>query len=170
MLTITINDILQGDWNTLDPTNEPLCIYVIREGDTIFYVGRSYDPLNRLRAHLGKPLHSDGTFYPFYRQWHEKSYAWQIDLYSLAECEKTVMEYRPISLERYRDAHWHDDMVIRAESAMILRWKPCLNDKNNPNASHLPSKYNPSLDLPCAFTTPILEKEEQKNVNALRRL
>lgn len=142
MLQVTVDDILNGDRNKLDPTDEPFCIYVIRDGSTVLYIGKSNDPFARLQAHFGKSWHgSGGSIGPFYEQHKDKAGDWQIDLYTLVECEHVVLQVFSCTAETYRNPHFHDAMVSRAEIAMIRHYRPCLNGTYNENASPLPEKY-----------------------------
>ena len=49
MRTITIGDIRRGDTSGIPLSR----IYVIREGDTVLYVGKSKDAVARVEGHLG---------------------------------------------------------------------------------------------------------------------
>src|SRR5690348_16666481 len=93
MITITVKDILTKDWQEIDPNDEPFCIYVIREDATIFYVGRSNNPLERLQQHFeASPTarSSGATIGPFYKRHKDISDSWQIDLYTLEDCESLL--------------------------------------------------------------------------------
>jgi hypothetical protein len=51
MIDITINDIL----NDSTPDTEGHKIYIVYDGDYIFYIGRSKCPVSRILSHIGLP-------------------------------------------------------------------------------------------------------------------
>lgn len=128
VIRTTIRDVVHGDWNKIDPNNEPLCVYVVRDEDAVLYVGRSVDPFNRLLEHFGDSLRgSNARIGTFYKDFKHEADSWIIEMYSREECEKIVKE-KCINANR-------------AEVMMILHFKPCLNHMNNDNPSPLPEKY-----------------------------
>lgn len=54
MLTFTIREALEGTYNTTDHY-----LYLYRDGEVIFYVGRSISPFDRMMQHLGLEGNSD---------------------------------------------------------------------------------------------------------------
>jgi len=139
MLTIAARDVLEG---RVDIGDEPYCIYVVRERETVFYVGRSWDPQQRLREHFGLSWRSSGgTISSLYEQYPEEALGWQIDLYTLEECEPQVVVYLHRRLEVYQNPAHYEKSMRDAEVAMILHLRPCLNVSNNPSPSRLPDQY-----------------------------
>jgi excinuclease UvrABC nuclease subunit len=74
MLTLTIQDILTksiDDLEALDPDCVGYCIYVIRDAETVLYIGRASDPIQRLMQHFGRSRRSSGasigSFYQEYK-------------------------------------------------------------------------------------------------------
>lgn len=132
MITITVQDILTRDWQDIDPQDEPFCIYVIREDTTVFYVGRSNSPLDRLQQHFDTSTLTRGSgslLGPFYKRYKDMAASWHIDLYTLEDCEhllarKLIRGGSPYA-ERYMIQHFH----------------PCINGTNNPDPSTLPERY-----------------------------
>lgn len=128
MLELTINDILHGDWEMLDPNNEPFSIYMVREDDVVLYIGMSQDPFTRLYNHFSK--YSGAALGTFYKQHRSKAGNWRICLYTLEDCRPYVQQHALLLSD-----------VARVEVAMIQHFKPCLNVLNNSNPSLLPEKY-----------------------------
>jgi hypothetical protein len=140
MITVSINEAINGDWDKLDPTNEPHCIYVVREGECIFYVGQSTDIVNRLFEHFEHTGRgSSSRLGSFYDEHKDKSDSWQIDLYTLDDCEPYIVQYTSMSLNVYRNGSQMS--IDKAEKTMMRHFHPCLNKRNNPDPSQLPDKY-----------------------------
>lgn len=133
MLEVSIDDIINGDWAELDPDDLPYCIYVVRENETVFYVGKSERSLNRLEEHFSPSSRrsSGGAIGKFYRQHIEESHRWKIRLYTLEDCQPYI-QHLPAPKRQ---------LLSYVEIAMIQHFRPCLNVKNNPNPSRLPDKY-----------------------------
>lgn len=143
MLTMAVKDFLEG---TVEIGDALYCVYVVREGETILYVGRSSDPERRLREHFGQPWRSSGSAISvLFEQYPEEALAWQVDVYTLGECQPYVVSYLHRLPEVYRDPAHYEESMRDAEIAMILHLRPCLNVSNNPSPSRLPDKY---LNLP----------------------
>lgn len=128
MLQLTVSDIIYGDWGKLNPSNEPVCIYVVKDEESVLYIGRSGDPFNRMLEHFGRSLRSSGaSLGEFYKEFEHESNSWIIEMYSLEECKNVTKE--------------KCNNINKAEVMMILHFKPCLNERNNPDPSPLPEKY-----------------------------
>lgn len=129
MLTVTIQDILTKGWDELNPTSTPYSIYVFRDQEAVLYIGRSVNPFKRLTQHLriSRRSSSGASIGVFYQEYKDLSVHWQIDLYTIAECE-SLLSASLIAGER-------------AEVAMIQHLHPHLNEINNPCASPLPERY-----------------------------
>lgn len=125
MITIKVQDILTKDTDTIDPTCEPFCIYVVREETTTLYIGRSKDPIYRLWQHFNQK--GGAALGTFYQEHKDESLAWDIDLYTLADCDILLQK-------RLREA-------FHAELSMIEHFHPALNSNNNPNPGKLPERY-----------------------------
>lgn len=97
VLTMTIQEALDGSYNT---TNH--CLYLYRDEDVIFYVGRSTKPLDRMLEHMGLVGRSTASQLgnvildnlPI-------SSSWKLDLYTLADCTYLVESYQPAHLPHY---------------------------------------------------------------------
>jgi predicted GIY-YIG superfamily endonuclease len=125
LITIKVQDILTKDTDTIDPTCEPFCIYVVREEATALYIGRSKDPIYRLWQHFNQ--RGGAGLGIFYQEYKDESLEWDIDLYTVAECETLLQT-------RLQEA-W------KAELSMIEHFHPSLNSNNNPNPGKLPGRY-----------------------------
>lgn len=147
MLTLTVKDILEGNWDELDPNNDPFYIYVVRDDNTVLYIGQSVNPFERMLEHFGESWRLSGTgLSTFYKQHQDKSDSWNIDFYTLEDCEPYVIQYTSMSMNVYRSgSHVHASMN-KAEKAMIWHFHPCLNTEINPDPSPLPEKYRDEWD------------------------
>jgi len=130
MITVTLGDVL-GD---LD--NPPdACIYLIRDGDTVFYVGKSTrGVVNRILAHCGLSTRGSlrdnlGEFIFCNRP---DSLTWQADLFTFEDCKPIIAEVFPN--QKRIDIDW-------AELALITRYRPCLNRAGNTDPNLLPARY-----------------------------
>lgn len=121
-------------------------LYLVRDGETVFYIGKSMEPLHRLQYHLGR------TWNEVYSALGEcivanapASYEWTVELWKPEECVEFVRErYLFISSQMA-------DMVTEtftrtldrdiAEEALIYRFRPCLNKDGNLHPTPLPEQY-----------------------------
>jgi hypothetical protein len=108
--------------------DETHVIYIIREGDTVFYIGQSQEPLLRLEQHL-----TAGFIGQLMRDFWPLSAHWQVDLLTFADgaqiLDTTGMDPKQST----------DRMIV--ERALIQHYKPCCNIANNPTPSCLPERY-----------------------------
>jgi len=112
-------------------------IYVIRDKDTVFYVGCSTNPIGRFYDHMQVSNYSPvGKFIRLHLPW---SLAWQVEFLTLDDCRELTERY----IERYPMSalvmlyHYND----AAERALIAHHRPCLNVAYNDESSPLPRKY-----------------------------
>jgi len=108
------------DWKGYD-------LYCIRDGETVFYVGRSYQAFGRVWEHIrnGWKVRSVvGRF--LFTNW-PASMNYEIELSSSRSPEFSAIRNDP----------------ALAEEMMIKRYKPCLNDSLNAEPLDLPVKYMP---------------------------
>ena len=136
MKTITLGSIIRDELP--ETWDEPYEIYVIREGDTVFYVGKSKDcVIDRILGHLGEGTwgwssgDELGDFIKFYEP---GSHNWQVDLMTIKDCFPFIKKSHP-------DAKKARCTVADAESAMISHYGPCLNKMLNRNRRPSPEKY-----------------------------
>jgi hypothetical protein len=163
MLTISVQDLLHLPWQPAWKTG--FRIYVVREGDIVFYVGQSHDPVDRLLQHLSHPEASFQQLPSALGQLildnRPGSLAWEIDLMTMADCRPFVARRCPawlwpveLSAEtqptgaQSREAAlvaraWEDRYVGWAEQAMIDHLRPALNVSGNrgPGRCRVPEKY-----------------------------
>lgn len=93
MLSLPINQVLKAEEWTMEHLYR---LYVIRDGDTILYVGLSRDPFYRLREHMGlgdeyaapEPSRIGDLIIRFLPD----SLSWTVDLYQLTDCTSYVAE------------------------------------------------------------------------------
>lgn len=165
MIEITIDDLLNGNWEHIDET--PCEIYVVRdhESDLVFYVGQSKrNVIVRMMEHLGKGRKVGG--YPgfpdrlgsFVLQRLPKSGNWLIQFYRQDEVlsedqarfivgiPKEEWEANPVlNLFAWQEEDGRDRYVYKnldmAEQEMIRHLQPCLNTVHNPNPKGLPIEY-----------------------------
>lgn len=137
MQTITVGDVL--DDRLPESGFEQFQIYIFREDDLIFYVGKTEQHiLDRLAEHLGLSFRSASLIGQLVEDNAPLSYAWQIDLLTLEDCFPFVHRHFPNATEI--------DLRL-AERATILEFSPALNSESNPHPSSLPR--NTLLNAKC---------------------
>jgi hypothetical protein len=109
-------------------------IYVIRDGDVIFYIGKSIDIPARLGEHLGI-YGRRGASYPdrigyLILDNMPESKRWQVDLMTVAAVAEKLDPA----------GRWRWDVDF-AERDMIKALRPCVNVMHNSNGSALPERY-----------------------------
>lgn len=133
-------------------TDESFYIYLVRDGETVFYIGQSWDVYTRLEQHLGMDWRNDASHLgKCVIDNHPQSEAWEIEFYSLRDCEAMVMDFMKAqgdttyTVERY---YAHTQSAIdTAEEAMIKFHRPCLNVAANPHPTLLPERYNHDIPV-----------------------
>lgn len=93
MLTQTVKQVVTAEQWTMDHVYR---LYVIRDGDTILYVGLSRDPFYRLQEHTGlgdgdvaaEPSRIGDLIVRFLPD----SLTWDVDLYTLDDCTPYVAQ------------------------------------------------------------------------------
>lgn len=147
MMTFTMRQARDATENPLD-----CCLYVVRDGDTVFYVGSTgRGVFSRLLWHVGegewgrRGLSSLGDLIT---ENAPESDLWQVDCYTLIEIKQTVERQFP-----GRAGYG----VGLAEKALIRELRPCLNATYNENPSPLPQHYKGTKQIftegqaPCDF-------------------
>lgn len=128
-------------------------IYVVRDGDVIFYVGKSSNPFSRLHQHMGyeRKLPSDlGTLI---RNNSPESDEWTLECYRLKDCMPFIKQsFADMENEDEREfmVQFSCSDASRAEKHMIRYLRPCLNTLYNENPSKLPEKYQRYTDKSSA--------------------
>ena len=137
MITTTVGELLDGELNDLDTMYHDL--YIVRDAEIVFYVGKSRDVIGRLLGHCGR-----GT-------WGRGQVKSQLGCF----IERNLPESRDwtIKLLTEKDAHgvvqflsagvWYD--VEAAERALIGHYGPCLNVTYNEEPEAIPDKYKHPL-------------------------
>jgi hypothetical protein len=102
-------------------------LYLVRDGEIIFYVGQSYRAFDRVWEHIrnGYKARSDvGRF--LLVNW-PKSLKFEIELLSSRSVEFEEVGRDPAA----------------AEELLIRRYRPCFNDSLNEDPTALPAAYRP---------------------------
>jgi hypothetical protein len=126
-------------------------LYVYSHEDTIFYVGRSVDPLDRLMQHMGRsksrPCLPDAVG-DLIQDNFPDSKEWAVTFYSLEDFSKTSdgQEASWLSFYRHMTGNlpgWpHEkETVSDLEEHLIAHLRPCMNRTNNAKGTLLPEKY-----------------------------
>lgn len=157
MLQMTIADVLK---RTVPPYDDHY-LYILRDGETVFYVGRSFDPVGRLHEHIYGGRSGISYLGHLIRRCAREAnlfaapaLEWQVELLTLADCKPYIDRYRPNAFTSFRvpweqivspppfsDPYWHNEAIAIAEGVLIEHYRPCLNVANNSNASPLPPQY-----------------------------
>jgi hypothetical protein len=158
MYSITIREALE----TLPGTGDHF-LYLYRDGEIVFYVGRSIDPIERLEQHLGT-LGGNSFFKDrdlpgnVIRKNYPESLNWLIDLFTLKDCQPFIGKNSPLpAWMNKRDCKTYKRLLKSlevggfsydkyamemAEQALINNYHPCLNARGtNHFTSDLPKKY-----------------------------
>lgn len=132
MIKTNVGDLWDKKLDDLDTTGYRL--YVIRDGETVFYVGQSKEVLVRLLDHLGQRDQEQvtSTLNRFVNNNLPEAGAWQVELMTVADCGPLVKDHFPA----YK--RWGVDL---AEIALMREFHPCFNTLHNPRSSQIPDKY-----------------------------
>ena len=124
----TIKEALEDE---PDVRVETYHVYVIREGDTVFYVGQSKNTKTRLHGHLGYDERFDQT--PtgrFILKCAPQSDSWLFEQYTLDECRDLALGYCG-TIPWFWGVNWRwlreRYIVDKAEEALIQHYRPCFN-------------------------------------------
>ena len=129
MKRVSVAEILE---RTVDQVLGHL-IYVVRDGDLVFYVGQSKrDVVVRFWEHMNKPSHL-GELIALNKP---DSLAWQVEFYTLVDCQPFVQQQSLFAMQEWQ----HFDMDM-AEQGMIAQMRPVLNRDFNANPTPLPARY-----------------------------
>lgn len=135
-------------------------LYIYRDGDTILYVGKSVQPLERLLQHLGRALpYTPDNVGRVIQENMPESLTWSVDLYTLSDCQEVVKIHKPgtfVAFQRYlAQETFRKEAMMIAEEALIRHHRPYLNQQNATWYDHpLPDRYvkqeivNKGLTLP----------------------
>ena len=123
-LTISVDEYLNDSLEqNARYSAERMVVYALRDGELVFYVGRTGHAVRRLSQHIG-------------------------DLYDRANVSRVgwlIRDNLPDSLlwsiDLYTYADWGCLNATLAERRAIRTFRPCLNVAMNPEPSPLPRKY-----------------------------
>lgn len=146
MLQLTIKEALEGIYDTADHY-----LYLYRDKDVIFYVGRSDNPIERLQQHVGRRGPNLISFLgDLLLDNLPASLSWTIELYTLRDCAPLVETHCPGLYQTYCEQIENPSVynvpskhtAPIAEDALIAHYSPCLNDKSDARKSNpLPARY-----------------------------
>ena len=131
MISLSLGEALHGwNGNSLDSR-----IYLIRDGKLVFYVGKlERSIVDHILEHCG--LADNGETPDRLGQLildnSPSSNGWLVELLDLKDCEPIIKAVTPIS-KRIDSA--------QALFCVITYYRPCLNEKDNPNPIPLPERY-----------------------------
>jgi hypothetical protein len=145
MLQLTIGEALEG---AIDTSKH--CLYLYREKEAIFYIGRSTSPLDRLQEHLGRGLYSRplsllGTLILAHAP---DSFSWDMELRTIEDCAVLICSHRPEYYEWYlqqMNKRLAREASELAEEVLIEYYRPHLNIMGNSQRQPLPERYRHKL-------------------------
>lgn len=156
MITATITDLLEGDLGELDA--RPHFLYVVKDGETVFYVGMSQHVTDRLLGHFGMNafyLGGESNLAKLVEANAPDSLVWQIELKTVPECLPEAKDREGAFIN---DQEWQvtipyltsndlfdKNIVERVEKYLIGELRPVVNIQWNNNPTRLPEKYNQIL-------------------------
>ena len=144
MITQTIKELLQAKKLPMG-----YYLYMFRDGDTIFYIGQSTDPLKRFKRHV----QDNTTIAAVINANLPDSLQWEYVLILLDECSPMVEKHQNVfysffteRLEQMKPyGNLHDvGLVDIAERALIDFYQPYLNIMEVSYTNNLPDKYKRS--------------------------
>lgn len=165
MITQTIREALLDESVTI-----PGYVYVVRDGEVIFYVGISQDPAFRLCQHVGVAGAHDYIYpreillqkmergpslanaYPgspigaTILENAPESLGWSFDIYEKEDAIDAIKRIRPDLVQllphllEMMAVEWYEQRAI-VESALIEELHPCLNWMGKRYSNPLPSRY-----------------------------
>lgn len=133
MLELTPGDVINRDWDELDPEDIPYCVYEITEDNTTLYVGSSTSPFNRIMEHFGWLSRGNHQIQMIHKSYPDIVTRWKVRFYTLQDCEMVTLEHF--------NSDYPDLEAKNAEIAMIQKLHPCLNGTYNSHPSELPERY-----------------------------
>jgi len=133
MLQMTIKEVITKylkEENGIQ--KERYCIYLIKDEETVLYVGQAGNPYDRFISHIGEDWHADPSpIGKFILQHAPASGAWLFIQYTLEDCQPFVEQH-------YQTSYYDVDV---AEEALIKIHRPHFNKAMNYNPRPLSKKY-----------------------------
>jgi hypothetical protein len=130
MKTFTVTEIVNA---SIDNTLGHM-IYLVRDGDLIFYIGQSKrNIIIRFQEHLQKPSRL-GQLIQVNQPASDK---WVVEFYTLADCRPFIQQKSLFPMQAWE----HFDMDI-AEKGMIQALRPVVNKDFNHHPTPLPLAYH----------------------------
>jgi len=121
MITISVKDALNGN---VPLTDEAYGVYVVRDGQTKIYVGKTerQDIVDRISWHLGNgPFTKVSPLGRYIIKNKPRSHNWKIDILSLDDCNQ-IFEERGLPRRR---------KIRTAETTLIHLYHPLINKQAN---------------------------------------
>jgi hypothetical protein len=122
-------------------------LYLVGDGETIFYIGQALNLIERLESHRGlRWRRSKSPFGELFEANRPASLEWKVELYRLVDCADLLERYIMPELPSYTLEHNYDPARLKgsitwAEQALIRHYRPCLNDRSNNERTPLPERY-----------------------------
>jgi len=134
MITTTVGDLLDGKLDDLRTPGHDL--YIVRDAEVVFYVGKSQNVIGRLLGHCGRGTWGRGKgsseLGSFIGRNLPESRGWTIELLTEKDAHDVVQFYFPCGLT------WQ---VGTAEQELIKHYGPCINRTYNYEPQAIPDKY-----------------------------
>jgi hypothetical protein len=132
MITRTIREALEAEDEDGMAASQHL--YIFRDGDLVFYVGRSAQPFERLQQHLGQSetwVTPPDMLGKLILNNLPESLDWNMDVITLKEIQEVYASKKVSFIPS----------IEIAEGEMIAHCKPCLNHTENRRPTPLPDRY-----------------------------
>lgn len=146
MLTFSIEEALKTKQNTIGHY-----LYLYQDKEVYLYVGKSIQPIARLKGHLGIDGRSLGSHLgSIIHDNKPESLQWTLTLFSLEECKPLVEKHKPLFFQHYQEVLemskpygpiYDDSLVDIAEMALIDHYQPCLNIAEVSYTNNIPQRY-----------------------------
>lgn len=146
MIRMKVKDFLKGKLIDMDYSSHH--VYIYRDGDFVFYVGKSEDIMARLWEHIG-PVRGCSYYGRFGKCGDDvgrlievnapDSLFWEIELLTIEDCRAYLNEVP--------SGGFYDTKLAIVEKLLIEKFSPYLNGTFNANARSLTSKYRPLFDI-----------------------
>lgn len=135
-------EVCPEDWKRLD-------LYVIRDENSVFYVGQSYCAFARVWDHI------------------KNGYKWRSDVGRFILCNWPKSMNYEIELLYSGSPEFAsvDHNLLRAEEMLIKRYKPCFNVSQNDGPSSIPEVYlPPGSEIRCSRSLRRLQYQAEQAI------
>ncbi len=160
MIKATIGELLDGALDKQANVSDSI-VYIVREGDLVFYIGESANVIERLWSHLGQGSFGwagDSELGRLIKDNLPAARDWQVELLTIEDCVSVIenltdlrfevastgvyLPQEPVTLDgfTFQPRIKFDRKDLECE--VIRAYKPCLNTACNPTPTPLPEKYH----------------------------